>query len=180
MAIRPGGSIPAVEHIYIPKTTGSRPGQGKTNLEVGLLDVDKAGLLEALALDVIGEGREGHARLSGGLGVQLVPLGGHGGVGGEGVVVAADDDLGLGGLDPAAGLGDEVGLAEELGPVLDGAEEVADVDKVEQVVVPGPFSGAVVDLEAQVRGHPGGLDRREVGADDLGGGELVGKVAEGG
>ena len=82
-------------------------------------------------------------------------------------------------FDPAARSASSVSLAEERVPVLDSAEEVADVDKVEEVVLPGPVEGGIVDLEADVGRNPLGLSWGEVRADYFGVGVLVGKVTEG-
>jgi hypothetical protein len=62
--------------------------------------------------------------------------------------------VGFGGLDPAIFGTAAVGFLEERGPILDGAEEVTDVDEVEGVIVPRPAESGVVDLELDVRGDP--------------------------
>ncbi|RBQ99468.1 hypothetical protein VDGD_20079 [Verticillium dahliae] len=134
-------------------------------------DVLEAGVLEQLGQcggDVEAEGLCETAKL----GEPLVRLGRLG----EGAVVAEEVGAALGDLDLAPR--DEVmaALAEKGGPVLDGAPEGAGVDKVKVVAGPGPRKGGIIDLEADVGRHPGGLDGGEVGADDLGGGELVAGV----
>lgn len=68
-------------------------------------------------------------------------------------------------------------VAEELVPVGDAAEELADVDKVELVFGVGPGESDVVDFEGAVWGDEGGLDGGEVNAGDAGAGELVGGVS---
>lgn len=67
-------------------------------------------------------------------------------------------------------------LRVELGPVADASEQASDVDEVEGILRIGPFRGGVVDFEAEVRGDEGGLDGREIGADDSGRRILVGEV----
>ena len=42
------------------------------------------------------------------------------------------------------------------------------MDEVEAFLAVQPCLGEVVDLEAQIRGHHGGLGGAEVGAEDLG------------
>lgn len=69
-------------------------------------------------------------------------------------------------------------VAEELVPVGDAAEELADVDKVELVFRVCPGQGDVVDFESAVWGDEGGLDGGEVDAGDAGAGELVGGVSD--
>ncbi len=69
-------------------------------------------------------------------------------------------------------------VAEELVPVGDTAEELADVNKVELVFLVCPGEGDVVDFEGAVWGGEGGLDRGEVDAGDAGAGELVGGVSD--
>jgi hypothetical protein len=69
-------------------------------------------------------------------------------------VIAADVDVGLGGLDPAVLRAAAVGFLENRGPVLDGAEEVANVDEVKGVVVPCPAEGGIVDLELNIGRDP--------------------------
>ena len=56
----------------------------------------------------------------------------------SGSVVTSDVDIGFGRLDPAVLGTATVGFLEQRGPVLDGAEEVTDVDEVEGVVIPCP------------------------------------------
>lgn len=60
-------------------------------------------------------------------------------------------------------------------PVGHAAAQAADVDVVERVGRKRPRPRAVVDFEAQVWRHGGWLDGAEVGADDFGAGEGVGK-----
>lgn len=86
-------------------------------------------------------------------------------------------DVALAGLDPAARLAAAEGIAEQPGPVGDGAEQVAHVDEVEGVVRPRPLLGAVVDLELDVRWYPYGLCGRQVRPYDFCVGVLVTHVA---
>jgi len=86
-------------------------------------------------------------------------------------------DVELDVLEIAAGLRAAEGLAVQRRPVRDGAVQVADVHEVEVVRRVGPGQLGVVDLEAQVRGDPGRLNRADVDAGDLGGGELIGDIA---
>lgn len=92
-------------------------------------------------------------------------------------VLGAELDVGLGVLEPAAGLEGLEDLAVELGPVADGAVEGAYVDEVEGGGLEGPVELGILDLEAEVRGHPAWLGRGDVDADDFRRGELVGNVA---
>lgn len=110
-------------------------------------------------------------------------------------IIAANVDVRLAGLDPAVWRAAAVGFLEDSGPILDGAEEVADVNEVKGVVVPCPAEGGVVDLKFNIGRDPAvdgecdGLQRlegeclrrlngREVGADDFGLGVLVRKVTD--
>lgn len=47
---------------------------------------------------------------------------------------------------------------------------MTDVDIIECVRRPRPVTFRVIDLEFEVRGHPTGLDRAQVGPNDLRGG----------
>jgi hypothetical protein len=71
-------------------------------------------------------------------------------------IVTSDVNVCFAGLDPAVGGTAAVCFLEERRPVFDGAEEIADVDKVEGVVVPCPAEGGVVDFELDVRRDPAG------------------------
>lgn len=64
-------------------------------------------------------------------------------------------------------------------PAVYAPGKVAGVDKVEVVGGPVPGKLGVLDQEAAVGGHPGWLDRGDVGADYLGGGEGIGDVSGG-
>lgn len=144
-----------------------------TCLVVNNGDILEAGIVEGAKLVVMDKELAAHGLTT--VRVQLVP-GLEDGLGVGGAVVADEVHVGLARLDPAAGGAAAEGLLEEAVPILDGAEEVADVDEVEVVVLPGPRQGGVVDLEPDVGRDPFGLAGREVGADNIGGGELVGKV----
>lgn len=74
--------------------------------------------------------------------------------------------LRLAGLDPATRVSSFICFFKERSPVGYRAEQIAHVDKVKCVCVPGPRLGAVVDLELQVGWDPGGLCGREICADD--------------
>lgn len=141
-------------------------------------DVHEAGLLHALYLHVVLDQAERAAELLAAFREHLAPLA-HGAVLG---------DLAVGGmplcrlvvvLHVAAGLATPEGLAVEGGPVDDGSDHAADVDEIERVVFPSPGEVGVVDLELDVGWDPGGLDGGDIGADDLGVGEFVAKVAVG-
>jgi hypothetical protein len=69
-------------------------------------------------------------------------------------VIATNMHVGFGGLDPPVRGTAAVGLFEKRGPVLDGAEEVADVDEVKGVVVPCPAECGVVDLKLYIGRDP--------------------------
>ena len=94
----------------------------------------------------------------------------------RGPVVTEEIHLGLARLGPAARLCAAVGFFEQLGPVLDGPEEVADVDEIERVLGPSPGQRGIVNLESQIGRDPRRLHRGEVGADDFGASVLVGKI----
>lgn len=79
-------------------------------------------------------------------------------------------------LDPPAGLESRKRLPVKPLPVVDPAEEVAHVDKVEDALAKCPVQLSIVDLERTVGRQPGRLHSRDVGANDLGGGKLVGHV----
>lgn len=51
------------------------------------------------------------------------------------------------------------------------------MDEVEIIVWEGPKRLCVMEFEATICGNPDGLYRREIGADDFGGRELVRKVS---
>jgi len=151
-------------------------GEKPKYLEVDLVDVNKPSLLHPLPLQPVPQNGKRTSHLGPGHPAHVAPYR-HGRVRPDAPVVADVVDLDLGGLDPAAGRARGVGLADQGRPVRDAAEEVAHVDEVKGVLGPGPGLGAVVDLEAHVWGHPGRLDRGEVGPCYLGGGELVCEVA---
>lgn len=75
------------------------------------------------------------------------------GVGG-GAVVAEEVHIGLAGLDPAARSAAAVGLLEDGVPISDGAKQVADVDEVKVVILPGPGLSSIIDLELNVGRNP--------------------------
>lgn len=62
--------------------------------------------------------------------------------------------IGFAGLNPAVGGTAAISFLEQSGPVLDGAEEVTDVDEVKGVVVPGPAECGIIYLELDIRGDP--------------------------
>lgn len=93
------------------------------------------------------------------------------------VVVAEDPGVVLLHLDPAAGPQVLHDLGVEARPVGRGAAEGAAVDVVEVLRGrEGPARLEVVDVEFAVGGDPVRLDRGEVDAVDLGGGEFLGHV----
>jgi hypothetical protein len=59
-------------------------------------------------------------------------------------------------LDPTIGGTTAIGLFIKRCPVLDGTEEVADMNKVESVVIPCPAEGGVVDLKLYIGRDPTG------------------------
>lgn len=67
-------------------------------------------------------------------------------------------------------------LVVERWPVRNTAVHGPDMNEVEEVRGVSPFEACVIDHEFAVRGNEGGLDRGQVSADDLSGGELVGKI----
>lgn len=69
-----------------------------------------------------------------------------------------------------------VNLVVEGGPVSDGAVKGADVDEVKPVFSKTPFLRAVMDFELAVGGDPQWLNRRQISANHIGRGKLVGKV----
>lgn len=64
-------------------------------------------------------------------------------------------------------------------PVVDATVKVADVDVVEMVGRPGPIKMDVINMKFTVRRYPPWLDRRDVGANDTGGWELICKITSG-
>ena len=95
----------------------------------------------------------------------------------ERAVITKNVRVALSTLDPAARLASPECLLIEGSPVGNRTKQIANVHKVKAVGRPGPVLGTVINLEFQVRGNPCGLNRREIGANDLGVWELVGKVA---
>jgi hypothetical protein len=79
-------------------------------------------------------------------------------------------------LNPTSGLEVFEGLTIKFGPIIDAAEEVADVDEIERGLLKGPVKLSVVDLEGAVRGDPARLHGGDIGTDDFGVGEVVGRV----
>ena len=112
---------------------------------VGLVNVGEPSGLEALALRLVLEDREGAANGLAALEEDGTPLL-HGALVLDGAVVGADDGRALVVLDPAAGLERFEGLAVQRRPVDDAADEEAHVDVVEGVFLKGPLLRAVVDL----------------------------------
>lgn len=141
------------------------------------MDVGEPGGFHPLLLQTLLNNLERAAERLATLDKQARPAGGKGRVLRDGTVVAEEDGVELAALHPPAGLAGAVSLAEQRLPVGDGAGEVPHVHEVEVVLIPGPLFGTVVYLEAEVGRHPLGLHGREVGADDLAVGELVGEVA---
>jgi len=80
-------------------------------------------------------------------------------------------------LDVAARFQDPISLFVQMIPILDAADQVADVDVVERAVRPRPLHFRVIDLEPHVGRQPLLLHGRDVGADDLTLGEGVAKVS---
>lgn len=80
-------------------------------------------------------------------------------------------------LNPAARLAASVSLPVDLRPVLRSTAEPPKMNVVKVVgFLEGPFFVEVIDLEAEVRGHPAGLDGRDIGTNHLAHGEFIGKV----
>jgi hypothetical protein len=71
-------------------------------------------------------------------------------------------------LHPTAGFAATESLLVETGPVHNGSDHAAHVNKVERVVVPGPIQVRVVDFELDVGRNPARLDWSDVGTDYLG------------
>ena len=139
------------------------------------MKVDETSLLHAILLQVLREDVDPVSDAVSSLDPDLAPLG-QGRVLGQGTVVRRADTRGIQMLDPTTRLQAPISLPVDRIPVLDGAGKPADVDVVEVVVRVGPLLGGVVDFEAQVGGHPAGLDGRKVGAGYMAVGELVGHV----
>jgi hypothetical protein len=130
-----------------------RPTTRQTHLILNALDVSEASLVNALLLQIVLLHEERVSKLGTTLSEELSPeLQAVDVIGSS--VIAADVDVGLGGLDPAVWRTAAVCFLEDRGPVLDGAEEVADMDEVEGVVVPCPAEGGVVDLELDIGRDP--------------------------
>lgn len=172
-------ALEAVEHVDLGPAADLLhalvlgPGVQRELVEA-FVDVDEAGLLvPALQLvgdaDGTGRGHGGVVELAGPL-EQLA-------VGPHGAVVAVRGRVGFLALHVAAGLEVGEGAGDDGAEVVEAAEQDAGVDvgevggRVEPVGL-----GGVVDEEVDVGGDGGGLDGREVGADDGGGGEELGHL----
>ena len=148
----------------------------KTHLKLPNPHLPKPGLPHTRLLHPIRHDRKAPPGIPPALNKRLAPLR-HGARLGHGAVVAQHVRRRLVVLDPAARRERLVGLAVQRVPVGDGPQQVAHVDVVGRVGVEGPGLGRVVDLEGYVGRDPGGLDGRDVGAEDGGGGEGVSEVA---
>ena len=98
-------------------------------------------------------------------------------VGTDGAVIGARFDRMLHHLDVAPRFEAPPTLPEEVVPVGDATEQLADMDEVELVAGVGPGEGDVVDLEDAVRRNKSGLDGREVDTGNFSARILVGHVA---
>lgn len=125
----------------------------QTYLVLNALDISEASLVNTLLLQIVLLHKERVSKLGTTLRKELSPELQTVNVIGSSVI-AADVDVGLAGLDPAVLRAAAVGFLEDRGPVPNGAEEVADVDKVEGVVVPCPAEGGIVDLELNIGRDP--------------------------
>lgn len=95
---------------------------------------------------------------------------------GDGIVVCAPADAVFDLFEISSRFEVCVDAGVEFGPGGDGAVEAADVDEVELSFGKSPGFGAVVDLEAEVRRDPVGLDGGDVCCDYLGVGVFVCEV----
>jgi hypothetical protein len=64
-------------------------------------------------------------------------------------------------------------LAVERGPVSNAAVQSAHVNEIETRFLKCPFVCTIIDLKLAIGRHPLRLDRRQVGANDLGGWEHI-------
>lgn len=80
-------------------------------------------------------------------------------------------------LEVAAGLEAAERVLIELFPIADAANHVPGADEVEGVAAPGPVLVCVVEFEGNIWRDPGRLDGCDIGAGDLGVGELIREVA---
>lgn len=94
----------------------------------------------------------------------------------DGIVVCAPADAVFDLFEISSGFEVGVDAGVEFGPRGDGAVEAPDVDEVELSFGKSPRLGAVVDLEAEVRRDPVGLDGGDVCCDYLGVGVFVCEV----
>lgn len=65
----------------------------------------------------------------------------------------------------------------ECGPVRNGPIQSTHVDQVKFIIGVDPDLCCIVDLESEIGGDKARLDWGKIGADDLGGGIFIGKVA---
>ena len=126
--------------------------EGHTGPRVDYLDKllgysGEAGLLQALDLQAILNNREGRLGSDGAraLAKEVAPLVQMRLVG-HGAVVGLVESVALEGLYIASGLENAVGLTEKLGPIRDGANEPAEVNVVQGVILKGPLLRVIVDL----------------------------------
>lgn len=95
----------------------------------------------------------------------------------DGIVLRLDPRFVLLHFDPPAGLQVRVSLSVETIPVSDTASHATTMDEIKRFARPiRPLALDVVDVELAPGRHPARLDGAEIRADDLGAGELVGKV----
>ena len=125
----------------------------ETDLVLDALDIRETSLVDTLLLQLVLLDKEGVSKQLSTLGEQLSPKLQNIKVVSSSVVTA-NVHIGFGGLDPAVFGTAAVGFFEQRGPILDGAKQVANVDKVEGVVIPCPAKCRIVDLELDVRGDP--------------------------
>lgn len=70
-------------------------------------------------------------------------------------------------------------LAVERGPVSNAAVQSAHVNEIETRFLKCPFGRTIIDLKLAIGRHPLRLNRRQVGANDLGGWEYICHIAAG-
>jgi len=176
---REAEALEAVEHVHLGPAANLlhafvfRPRVQREFVDA-LFDVDEAGLLVP-AFQLVGDAdraAEGHGRV-----VELAGPLEQLEVRAHAAVVAVKGRVGFVALHVPTGLEVLEGAADDGAEVLEAAEQDARVDVGEVAGRIEPVGlGGVVDEEADVGGDGGGLDGREVGADDGGGWEELGHL----
>lgn len=81
-------------------------------------------------------------------------------------------------FNPTARLADSVGITEEGVPIGDDTIHEAHINEVEGIPGPCPLLVTVLQLKLDIRRHPGRLNGRDIGTNNFGIREIVGKIAK--